>query len=190
MGGPALSGEAQAMTETTVAVRPFPPSADTIEYGRRRLPQRRMTPGAVGALDGPGNLGPEHAAALTLTFAAFADEDSAQRGFQQFTDMQHAMLAAEGFLRWLTFADGAHGYGLGLWRSAEQAGAFVRGSAHRAAVAAQHSRPFEYSQFAGIWAAHTIGRRTIYCPRCAASTVAPGRQCADCGQPLDDGFAD
>jgi heme-degrading monooxygenase HmoA len=176
------------MTETTTAVRPFPPSSTIQEYGRQVLPGRRMSPGAVGGLDGAGNLGPEHAGALVLTFGAFAEEDSAQRGYRQFTDMQRAMLSADGFLRWISFADGPHGYGLGLWRSADEAAEFVRGSAHRAAVAAQRGRPFEYSQFAGIWAAHTIGRRTRWCPRCAEPTVAPAAACQRCGERLDDGF--
>jgi hypothetical protein len=177
------------MTETTTAVRPFPPSSSTQEYVRRVLPQRRMTPGAVGGLDGAGNLGPEHAGALVLTFGAFADEESAQRGYRQFTDMQAAMLSAEGFLRWISFVDGPHGYGLGLWRSAGEAAAFVRGPAHRAAVADQHRRPFEYSQFAGIWTAHAVGRRTRWCPRCAEPAVAPTAACSRCGEALDDGFA-
>jgi hypothetical protein len=153
------------------------------------LPQRRISPGAVGGLDGPaGPLGPEHAGALTLTFGAFADDGSAQRGYRHFTDMQAAMLSAEGFLRWFSFADGPHGYGLGLWRNAEQALAFVRGDAHRAAVSEQHRAPFEYSQFAGIWTAHTIGRRTLHCPICGGRAVAPSRCCSGCHRILDDGY--
>src|SRR3569623_318875 len=133
------------MTET-IEVRPFPPSAETIAHGLKVLPQRRMTPGAVGGLDGPaGPLGPECAGALTLAFGAFAEDASAQRGYQYFTDIQRSMLDAPGGVRGLSFADGPHGYGLGLWRSADEAHAFVRGEAHRAAVAAQHREPFEYS---------------------------------------------
>lgn len=158
-------------------------------YGQQVLPQRRMTPGAVGGLDGPGGLvGPESAGALTLTFGAFADDDGAQRGYRHFTDMQSRMLSAEGFLRWISFADGPHGYGLGLWRTPDQALAFVRGDHHRAAVAEQHRHPFEYSQFAGIWAAHTIGRRTLHCPACGGRAVAPADSCEACGRHLDDGF--
>ena len=176
------------MTET-IEVRPFPPDADTVAYGQRVLPQRRMSPGSVGGLDGPeGPLGPELAGALTLTFGAFKEDSQAQRGYRHFTDMQHAMLSAEGFIRWLSFADGAHGYGLGLWRSADDAVAFVRGEQHRNAVAEQRRSPFEYSQFAGIWTAHTIGRRTLHCPACTGRVVAPARTCGGCGRQLDDGF--
>jgi hypothetical protein len=158
-------------------------------YGARTLPQRRMTPGAVGGLDGPaGPLGPEVAGALTLTFGAFADDANAQRGYRHFTDMQVSMLSADGFVRWFSFADGPHGYGLGLWRTAEQALAFVRGDAHRDAVAEQHRQPFEYSQFAGIWTAHTIGRRTMHCPSCGGRAVPPERGCGRCGRRLDDGL--
>ena len=123
-----------------VAVNAFPHNPETIAYGQTILPHRRITPGAVGALDAPsGPLGPEHAGALTYVYASFADDEGAQRGYRKFADMQHAMLAADGFIRWFSFADGPHGYGLGLWRSADDAVAFVRGEAHRAAVAT--SRP-------------------------------------------------
>jgi heme-degrading monooxygenase HmoA len=176
------------MTET-IDVRPFPPDSDTMAYGRQLLPLRRMTPGAVGGLDGPnGPLGPEFAGALTLTYAAFANNECAQRGYRHFTDMQRAMLSADGFIRWFSFADGPHGYGLGLWRSADDAGTFVRGDQHRAAVAEQHRRPFEYSQFAGIWVAHTIGRRTMHCPHCGGRAIAPAHSCNGCGRRLSDGF--
>ena len=61
-----------------IEVRPFPPSAETIAYGGRVLPQRRMSPGAVGGLDGPGGaVGPEHAGALTIAYAAFATDAGA-----------------------------------------------------------------------------------------------------------------
>jgi hypothetical protein len=176
------------MTET-IEVRPFPPDAETVAYGHCVLPQQRISPGAVGGLDGPaGPLGPELAGALTLTFGAFADNARAQRGYRHFTDMQHAMLSAAGFIRWFSFADGPHGYGMGLWRTADEALAFVRGEHHRAAVAEQHRNPFEYSQFAGIYTAHTIGRRTMHCPDCGGRAVAPAQRCQGCGRRLDDGF--
>jgi uncharacterized OB-fold protein len=59
---------------------------------------------------------------------------------------------------------------------------------HRDAVAAQHREPFEYSQFAGIWTAHTIGRRTLHCPACGGRAVPPEHLCSGCGRRLDDGF--
>jgi heme-degrading monooxygenase HmoA len=176
------------MTET-MEVRPFAPTPDTIAYSQQVLPSRRMTPGVVGGLDGPGGpLGPELAGALTLAYGAFADDAGAQRGYRHFADIQHAMLGAPGFIRWFSFADGPHGYGLGLWRTAEDAVAFVRGPQHRTAVAAQHRAPFEYSQFAGIWTAHTLGRRTMHCPECGGRAVAPAQGCGGCGRRLDDGF--
>lgn len=188
MVDPPPPGHAESMTET-IEVRAFPPDNETMAYGAQLLPQRRMTPGAVGGLDGPrGPLGPELAGALTLAYGAFADAASAQRGYRAFADIQRAMLTADGFIRWFSFADGPHGYGLGLWRTAEEAVAFVRGQHHRAAVAEQHRAPFEYSQFAGIWTAHTIGRRTRYCPACRTRTSAPEQGCRKCGRRLDDGF--
>lgn len=174
----------------TIDVRPFAPNEETMAFGSLILPQRRMTPGAVGGLDAPGiPLGPERAGALSLAYGSFADDASAQRGYRAFADIQRAMLTAPGFIRWISFADGPHGYGLGLWRSPEDALAFVRGPQHRAAVADQHREPFEFSQFAGIWSAHTIGRRTMHCPTCHGRAVAPAQMCTGCGRRLDDGFA-
>lgn len=171
-------------------VRPFPPSEDTVADGARRLPGRRMSPGVVSGLDGPdGNVGPEAAGALSLVHASFADGESAQRGYRRFAEAQEALLGAPGFVRWFSFADGAHGYGLGLWRTAAHAEAFARGTFHREVVSEQRQRPFEYSQFAGIYAAHLVGRRVLSCPDCRAATPAPTRSCRACGRPLDDGFA-
>jgi hypothetical protein len=171
------------------AVLSFAPDAITQEYGRSTLPQRRLSPGAVGGLDGPGNVGPEHAGALSLVFGTFADSDSAQRGYQRFADAQCGLLDAPGFLRWISFADGPHGYGLGLWRTADDASGFARGRLHQQLVQEQREKPFEYSQFAGIWTAHQIGRRTFTCPSCQATAAAPSHTCPSCGAALDDGFA-
>jgi hypothetical protein len=167
----------------------FPPDHETLEYGQALLPQRRFSPGAVGALDGPGNLGPESAGALSLVYGTFPDTGSAQRGYHRFTDAQRGLLDAPGFLRWMSFADGPRGYGLGLWRSAGDAVAFARGTLHQRLVEEQRRTPFEYSQFAGIWTAHTIGRRTFACPTCAETTAAPASSCRACGTSLSDGFA-
>jgi heme-degrading monooxygenase HmoA len=142
----------------------------------------------VGGLAGLDNAAPEQAGALSLVYGSFADSSSAQRGFRAFTEAQRSLLEAPGFLRWLSFADGPHGYGLGWWRTAEDAAAWTRAETHRTFVAAQRKTPFELSQFAGIWTAHAVGRRNFYCPRCRQRTVASVDACP-CGEPLHDGFA-
>lgn len=166
----------------------FGPDQETISYGMTTLPNRRMTPGAVAGLAGPDNAGPEQAGALSFVYGSFADAGSAQRGFRAFTDAQRSLLEAPGFLRWISFADGPHGYGLGWWRTAEDAAAWARDEAHRGFVSTQRNNPFELSQFAGLWAAHTLGRRNFYCPRCHEMSAATATRCR-CGEPLDDGFA-
>jgi len=152
------------------------------------VPGTRLTPGAVSALDGPTPGGPEAAGALTLLHTTFADDAGAQRGYQNFTSIKEGFRTSEGFLRWLTFNDGPHGYALGLWRSVDDVLGFVTGELHRAMAAQQRDHPFEYSQFAGVWAAHTLGRRTIYCERCGRPTVAPAHACRSCGNRLHDPF--
>ncbi|MFN2518249.1 MAG: antibiotic biosynthesis monooxygenase [Jatrophihabitantaceae bacterium] len=166
----------------------FPPDPETMRYGAQTLPTRRMSPGAVGGLATADNAGPEQAGALSLVFGSFADRESAQRGYRAFTDAQRSVLDAPGFLRWHSFADGPHGYGLGWWHSAEEATAWARGAHHRAVVREQRTSPFELSQFASIWIPATRTRRTFSCPSCHATIDAAHPTCT-CGEQLDDGFA-
>ena len=150
----------------------------------------RLSPGVVSALDGPSCAGPERAGALSLLHTTFADNAGAQRGYRNFAAIKADFRYLPGFLRWLTFNDGPHGYALGLWRDVADVQEFVRSDAHRTMAREQRVRPFEYSQFAGVWAAHTVGRRILYCERCQHPTAAPTTACAHCGNPLHDPFPD
>jgi heme-degrading monooxygenase HmoA len=142
----------------------------------------------VSALDGPVLAGPEAAGALTLLHTTFVSSEGAQRGYRNFATMKDDFRSRPGLVRWLTFNDGPHGYALGLWRSTDDVEEFVAGAAHQAKVREQRERPFEYSQFAGVWAAHRVGRRSLYCDRCHAATPAPAPACAACDNALDDPF--
>lgn len=164
----------------------FPPD-ETSKAAQQAVTGTRLTPGVVTALDGPTPAGPEAAGALTVLHTTFADVDGAQRGYRNFAAIKAAFRDRPGFVRWLTFNDGPHGYALGFWRRAEDVVEFLQGPAHRAMVAEQQERPFEYSQFAGIWVAHTVGRRRLYCERCRTATAAPADACG-CGNPLHDPF--
>jgi hypothetical protein len=148
----------------------------------------RLTPGVVSALDGPTDAGPERAGALTLLHTTFADDIGAQRGYRNFARIKSEFRYLPGFLRWLTFNDGPHGYALGLWRGVADVEEFVRSEAHRAMAREQRQRPFEYSQFAGVWTAHTVGRRVLYCERCQHPSAVPTSACTHCGHPLRDPF--
>lgn len=148
----------------------------------------RATPGVVAAIDGPERLGPECAGALTLLHVTFADDQNAQRGYREFATIKPHFCSLPGFIRWLTFSDGVDSYTLGLWRSVEDVMNFVRSDAHRAAARAQREDGFEYSQFAGVWTAHTIGTRRLHCESCHTAVAAPARACTNCGNPLDDTF--
>ncbi|GAC1607731.1 MAG: hypothetical protein NVS3B26_02010 [Mycobacteriales bacterium] len=153
------------------------------------VPGTRITHGVVSALDGPRLAGPEAAGALTLLHTTFTSNEGAQRGYRNFATMKEDFRTRPGFLRWLTFNDGPHGYSLGLWRNPDDVTAFIAGAAHQSMVREQRERPFEHSQFAGIWAAHTVGRRMLYCEQCGAATAAPTAGCSDCAAPLSDPFA-
>lgn len=166
----------------------FPPDETTMAHGAQTLPTRRMSPGAVCGLSTASNPGPEQAGALALVYGSFADPAGAQRGYRAFTNAQRSLLEAPGFLRWVSFVDGPHGYGLGWWRSDKDAIAWARGAFHRTVVHEQRSSPFELSQFASIWTPALTTRRTFSCPACHATVDAAEVACP-CGEPLDDGFA-
>jgi hypothetical protein len=166
----------------------FPPDEASMAASHA-VPGTRITPGVVSALDGPTLAGPEEAGALTLLHTTFIRDDGAQRGYRNFAAMKADFRIRPGFLRWLTFNDGPHGYALGLWRNVDDVTAFIAGAAHQAMVREQRERPFEHSQFAGVWAAHTIGRRNLYCEQCGAATAAPATSCSGCSAPLGDPFS-
>jgi len=169
-------------------VTSFPPD-EANRSRQQEVPGARATPGVVGALSGSSRVGPEAAGALILLHTTFASDDGAQRGYQLFSEMKTHMLAAPGFLHWFTFGDGPNGYALGLWRTPEEAEAFVGSDAHRAMAREQRERPFEYSQFAGMWSATHLGTRWLYCEQCSQPTAAPASQCSTCTNALDDSFA-
>ena len=167
-------------------VNTFPPD-ETSRAASQHTPTR-FTPGVVVAIDGPQRLGPEAAGAVTLLHVTFADNESAQRGYQHFAAIKPKFCGLPGFIRWLTFNDGDDTYTLGLWRSVEDVMRFVNSDAHREVAAEQMANPFEYSQFAGVWSLHTMTPRSIYCEKCHNSTTAPTSMCRSCGNPLDDTF--
>lgn len=168
----------------TVSV--FPP--DEASRAASAANPARITPGVVTAIDGPQRLGPEEAGALSLLHVTFANNEGAQRAYREFGAIKRYFCSLPGFIRWLTFNDGVDAYTLGLWRSVDDVTAFVRSDAHRAAARAQWNEHFEYSQFAGVWGAHVLTPRTLFCERCAAATVAPAATCGSCGARLDDSF--
>ena len=167
-------------------VSSFPPDQASREASQG-IPTR-LTPGVVVAIDGPQRLGPEAAGALTLLHVTFADNDSAQRGYQHFAAIKPEFCGLPGFIRWLTFSDGDDTYTLGLWRTVDDVMSFVHSDSHRDVAAEQIANPFEYSQFAGVWSLHTMTPRSIYCENCHTSTTAPTTNCKTCGNQLDDTF--
>lgn len=171
-----------------MTIASFPPN-DASKVASAAVPGTRFTSGVVSALDGPSGAGPEHAGALTLLHTTFISDEGAQRGYRNFAGIKNSFRTTPGFLRWLTFNDGPHGYALGFWRSTTDVAEFVAGAAHQAMVREQHDRPFEHSQFAGVWAAYGVGRRMIYCARCGAATQAPTSACSRCARTVQDPFS-
>lgn len=166
----------------------FPPSA-AAEAKLAALPGVRFTEGAVFGMDGPeGHLGPEAAGCVMVLHATLADPEGAKRMWDQSADVIAAASEAPGLIRFIGFDDGLSGYGLAWWRTEEDARAFARGPAHRAAVKEQYRTGFEYTQFAGLWGPMTVGHRDVYCERCGTATRMPAEACASCGNDVVDVF--
>ncbi len=60
--------------------------------------------------------------------------------------------------------------------------------ARRAAARAQREDGFEYSQFAGIRSAHTIGTSDLALRKLPHRRGPPAHECTSCGSPPDDSF--
>jgi hypothetical protein len=148
----------------------------------------RMTPGAVFALDGPDGLGPESAGAVIVLHTTLASDEGAQRFFQRNAELMRTLRGSSGFIRFMGMFDGPSGYGVGFWKTPEDALAFSKGPLHGALVKDLFREPYMYTQFAGIWAAHTIRPRRFFCEKCQHATPAPADACARCGNALVDVF--
>jgi hypothetical protein len=152
------------------------------------IPGARFTPGMVVAFDGPGGHGPERAGALTVLHMTAVDEQATAIFYKKTNLLKKHLQEAPGFLRMLSVFDGLSGYAIAFWRSPEDALAFSAGAAHGQTAREFHEKPFQYSQFAGVWAAHTVRPRKIYCEKCHAGTDMPADACRACKNPLVDVF--
>ncbi|HTM21637.1 MAG TPA: hypothetical protein VL172_14045 [Kofleriaceae bacterium] len=165
----------------------FPPDAEAQQMmgGIRGL---RMTPGEVFAVDGPTGVGPEAAGAIIVLHATFIDDAGMQTFYKRNAEILRALTDAPGFIRFMGLFDGFSAYGIGFWLTPEDALAFARRGEHGAAVKDLRRKPYQYSQFAGVWSAHSVRARTFYCDRCQATTPAPADKCGSCDNPLTDVF--
>ena len=151
------------------------------------LPGVRFTEGVVFGFDGPDPLGPEAAGGVIVLQGTVIDADKAPAFWGRTADLAHAARESEGFIRFIGFGEGLSSYAIGFWRTAEEAVAFAQGAAHREAVRDQVDNRNLYSQFAGVWTAHTIRPRTFYCD-CGQRTPAPAEVCPSCGAAFTDVF--
>jgi hypothetical protein len=152
------------------------------------VPGARFTSTMVVGFDGPGGHGPEKAGALTVLHMTATDEKATQIFYKKTNLLKKLLQESPGFLRMFSLFDGLSGYAVAFWRSPEDALAFARTSAHRETAAEFNRDPFQYSQFAGVWAAHTVRPRTIYCEKCRTGTEMPTEACRHCGNLLVDVF--
>lgn len=164
------------------------PVGDEAKAMMGSIPGARFTPGMVVGFDGPGGHGPEKAGAITILHMTAIEEHATQLFYKKTNALKKLLQEAPGFLRMFSLFDGVSGYAIAFWRSPEDALAFSQGAAHRQTAQAFYDRPFQYSQFAGVWAAHTVRPRKIYCEKCHAGTETPTEKCAACGNPLVDVF--
>ncbi len=164
------------------------PIGDEAKAMMQAIPGARFTPGMVVGFDGPGGHGPEKAGAIVILHMTAADADATQIFYKKTNALKQLLQDAPGFIRMFSLFDGLSGYAIAFWRSADDAAAFARGPAHAKTAREFHERPYQYSQFAGIWSVESMHPRRIYCDRCHAPTDAPADACSKCGNRLVDVF--
>lgn len=168
----------------------FIPPSDEVKAIVGAIPGVRFTPGVVVGQQGPeGHLGPEAAGAILVLHTTAADEKAAERFWRLTTAVKQQLPEAAGFIRLFSLFEGLSGYLVAFWRTVEDAQAFAACPAHREAMAAFAKERFEYSHFVGLWKAHSVRDRNIYCEACGRATPAPVSACSSCGNPLDDVFS-
>lgn len=170
-------------------VQQIPPS-DEVKALVGAIPGVRFNQGVVVGQDGPdAHLGPEAAGALLVLHMTVADEAAADRFWRTTTAVKQQLPAASGFIRLFSFFDGPSGYLVAFWRTREDAEAFATTDVHRQAMTALDTERFEYSHFVGLWTAHRVRERNLYCTDCDGVTPAPASNCRSCGTRLHDVFA-
>lgn len=152
------------------------------------IPGARFTPGMVVGFDGTDAVGPEAAGAVMVLHMTAIDEAATQLFFRRTNELKTVLPATPGFIRMFSLFDGLSGYAVSFWRTAEEALAFGHDPAHRAVMREFYENPFQYSQFVGVWSAHTVRRRHIFCAECGTSNDAPATVCSRCGTELLDVF--
>ena len=152
------------------------------------VPGARFTPGMVVGFDGPDPVGPEAAGAVMVLHMTAVDEADTQLFFKRTNHLKTLLPSVPGFIRMISLFDGLSGYAIAFWRTPEDALAFGRDTAHREVMREFYAKPYQYSSFVGLWTAHTVRRRHIYCSSCRAAHDAPAQNCARCGTPLLDVF--
>jgi hypothetical protein len=165
----------------------YPPEGAAVA-AMSTIPGLRFTPGTVVGVEGPVPVGPEEAGAILVLASSLSDSEKAQQFWLQAAETTRVARESPGFLRFIAFSDGLIYYGIGFWRTLEEAQAYARTQSHRSAVAALYRTGSQYSHFAGLWTAATNSGRHFFCDRCGTPSLAPTEQCSSCGQPLIDGF--
>jgi heme-degrading monooxygenase HmoA len=166
----------------------FPPEPETAAL-LAQLPGFRETPAPVISFQGPlGHLGPEAAGAVLVLHMTMVDEERTKLFWRQVELTCKAASAAPGFIRLISLFDGLANWALAFWRTPEDAKAYARSEAHRAAMAEMYKTNFEYTHFAGVFAALEARTREVYCDRCGTQSLMPAGSCPSCGNELVDVF--
>ena len=164
------------------------PISDEAKAMMQSIPGARFTPGVVVGFDGPGGHGPEKAGAVMILHMTAIDEQATQIFYKKTNALKQQLPEAPGFIRMFSLFDGVSGYAIAFWRTAEDAIAFAHSPAHRATAREFLEAPYQYSQFAAVWALHTAHDRWVFCDKCRGRTAMPAATCRECGGPLVDVF--
>jgi hypothetical protein len=153
------------------------------------IPGVRFTEVPVLAIDGPdGSLGPESAGAVLHLHMTMVDEEKTRAFWKQVAITLRAAADAPGLIRFVAIADGLSQDAVAWWRTVDDAKAFARSEAHRAAMAEMDELGFEYTHFAGLWQQVERRERHAHCDVCGSDNTMPTERCRSCGAEIADVF--
>ena len=149
-----------------------------------------IAPTIMATQTGPaGHLGPEHAHAVLMLQATFADADGAARFWEAAVPLMCMLHSAPGFIRRYSFPDGPSVTLLAFWRTVADAQAFAATPEHRAAVRDLYRHRWQYSHFSALWEMTSNHGRMVFCTDCDGITPAANGACDSCGADLVDIYA-
>ena len=152
------------------------------------IPGVRFTHGVAIGVDGAEPVGPEAAGAVLVLHTALDTEEKAAQFWNSGAKVVKAASESPGFIRFIGFGEGLSTYGIGFWKTREDAAAFAKSLPHTDAMTELRDTGNQYGHYAALFDAVHPRKRPIYCDSCGHRNTVPAERCEKCQNELADLF--